>query len=330
MTLEDTKKLLEFTVTRDEDGERLDIFLSGQNILPTRSQVKRAVDEGMVWVDGVAVKPGHRLRAGNTVVVRQRCELQELALVPEDIPLEIPYEDSSIIVVNKPYGMVVHPAAGNYHGTLVNALLFHCKDLAGIGGTLRPGIVHRLDKNTSGLMVAAKSDEAHIGLAKQFKDHLVKKIYKVLVHGDTKEEEGFVDLSIGRHPSDRKKMSPQSRRGKEALTLWRVAERYGIVTLLDVRIKTGRTHQIRVHMNAIGHPVVGDEVYGNSKKRILAMKDGLPREILKKIKRQALHSSRIGFCHPVTGEYMEFSSSLPEDMAFVCEKLKEYIFDERV
>jgi 23S rRNA pseudouridine1911/1915/1917 synthase len=313
-----------FEVAEAESGERLDVFLSEQDISLTRSQVKRLADEGKVWVNSLNTKAGYRLRTGDSVVILKEAP-REYSLVPEEIPLDILFEDKAIVVVNKPPGMVVHPAAGNYQGTLVHALLFHCKDLSGIGGVLRPGIVHRLDKNTSGLMVVAKSDQAHTGLVKQFKKHLVKKDYRALVHGDVKAE-GVVDLSIGRHPVDGKRMSTKSRRGKEALTRWKVVERYGPATLLDIEIETGRTHQIRVHMNAVGHPVVGDTVYGNSKKRVNSVKDISVRNILKEMGRQALHSRTIGFFHPITEDYMEFSSSLPYDISSVCEKLGEYAF----
>lgn len=317
-------KLFEFLIAEPESGERLDLFLSKQELFLTRSQVKRVADEGKVWVNNRKVKPGYRLRAGDIVSIRKE-EPREYSLASEEIPLDVVFEDRSIIVVDKPPGMVVHPAAGNYSGTLVNALLFHCKDLSGIGGVLRPGIVHRLDKHTSGLIVAAKSDVAHRGLAAQFKEHLVTKVYKALVHGAVREE-GVVNLSIGRHPVDGKKMSTKSRRGKEAITRWSVVESYGPVTLLDVKIETGRTHQIRVHLNALGHPVVGDSVYGNSKKRIKDLRDTSLRTILNDVARQALHASRIGFRHPETGRYMEFSSPLPADIAPVCEKLREYAF----
>ena len=303
-----------------QSGERLDVFLSQKGSFGTRSQIKRAIEGGQIRVGGMDVKPKYRLKSGDLILVTRE-EPAEYDLVPEELPLDIYHEDVHILVVNKIAGMVVHPAAGNRSGTLVNALLFHCTDLSGIGGVKRPGIVHRLDKNTSGLMVVAKSDEAHVGLSKQFKEHLVTKIYRVLVHGDPKEPEGVIDLPIGRHPVDRKKMSTGSRRGKESLTRWRVEKRYGIATLLAVRIETGRTHQIRVHLNAIGYPVVGDTVYGNSKKRIETVQDNALRTALRKMPRQALHSSELRFRHPVTGTPMHFSSELPNDIVQVCAAL---------
>ncbi|MDO9514611.1 MAG: RluA family pseudouridine synthase [Syntrophales bacterium] len=314
----------EFTiiVPPAQSGERLDVFLSKQGPFGTRSQSKRAIEGGRILVGGMDVKPGCRLRSGDLILVTRE-EPVESDLTPEDLPLDIYYEDEHILVLNKLPGMVVHPAAGNRSGTLVNALLFHCTDLSGIGGVKRPGIVHRLDKNTSGLMVVAKSDEAHVNLAKQFKEHLVTKIYRVLVHGDPREGEGVIDLPIGRHPVDRKKMSTGSRRGRESLTRWRVEQRYGIATLLGVRIETGRTHQIRVHLNAIGFPVVGDAVYGNSKRRIEVVKDNTLQTILRKLHRQALHSSELRFHHPITDNPMHFSSELPDDMAQVCTALGE-------
>lgn len=308
------------TVPPAQSGERLDVFLSLQG-LGTRSQIKRGIEGGRIQVGDTTVKPKYRLKNGDLIRVLPE-EPEEYDCAPEDLPLDIRYEDPHILVVNKPSGMVVHPAAGNRSGTLVNALLFHCADLSGIGGVKRPGIVHRLDKNTSGLMVVAKSDAAHVNLAKQFKEHLVTKIYRVLVHGDPKEAEGVINLPIGRHPVDRKKMSTGSRRGKESLTRWRVEERYGIATLLGVRIETGRTHQIRVHLNAIGYPVVGDAVYGNSKKRIAMVNDNAGQTALKQMRRQALHSSELSFRHPATGDPLHFSSGLPDDMAQVCAALE--------
>jgi len=310
------------TVPSSQSGERLDLFLARQGGLGTRSQIKRAIEGGRIRVGGVTVKPQYRLKSGDLISVARETP-EEYDLVPEDLPLDIRYEDAHLLVINKRSGMVVHPAAGNYAGTLVNALLFHCTDLSGIGGVKRPGIVHRLDKNTSGLMVVAKSDEAHVNLARQFKEHRVTKIYRALVHGDPKESEGVIDLPIGRHPVDRKKMSTGSRRGKESLTFWRVEDRYGIATLLAVRIETGRTHQIRVHLNAIGYPVAGDTVYGNSPRRIAMVQDTAARTALMQMRRQALHASELHFRHPITDAPLHCVSELPDDMAQVCAALAQ-------
>ena len=316
------KEQLQFTIGQGEAGERLDIFLAHNANSFSRSQIQRVITEGNVRVNNLRVKSGYRLKEGDYVILTKEAP-KNYDVMPENIPLTIIYEDSSIIVLEKPAGMVVHPAAGNYSGTIVNALLFHCKDLSGVGGVLRPGIVHRLDKQTSGLLIAAKSDTAHKALSKQFKKHIVKKVYKALVHGNVKDENGLIELPVGRHPTDRKKMSTKSKRGKMAITRWKVIDRYDIATLLDIEIETGRTHQIRVHLNTIGYPVIGDAVYGNSKKRTIEIKDEVTRNILKRIKRQALHASRIGFHHPIDDHYMEFSSPLPDDMAYVCEALRQ-------
>lgn len=314
---------LDFKVEETGVGVRLDVFLAGANAVVSRSQAQRLIEEGCVFVNGVVEKASFRLRVGDTVTVRMP-EPEAYEVVPEDIPLDIVYEDEAIVVVNKPAGMVVHPAAGNFHGTLVNALLFHCRDLSGIGGVLRPGIVHRLDKDTSGLLVVARGEAAHVGLAQQFKEHRVKKAYTALVFGDAEGEEGSVELPVGRHPGDRKKMSVFSRRGKEALTRWKVVERFGVLTLLDVAIETGRTHQIRVHLNSIGHPILGDDVYGNSSRRLQAVRDTMLRSRLKGMRRQALHARGLGLYHPLTSRYLWFESPLPEDMQRVVAYLREY------
>jgi len=312
-----------YTVFSHEAGIRLDVFLAGRVPNLSRSQVRREIDEGQVWVNSGRVKASHKLKQGDIIYLQRRKPKMDAAF-PEDIPLKIVYEDPHLLVVDKPAGMVVHPAAGNYKGTLVNALLYHCKDLSGIGGVLRPGIVHRLDKQTSGLMLVAKSDLVHKALALQFKQHEIRKVYRALVYGDPKEETGLVDAPVGRHPTDRKKMSTKSRRGKEALTHWYVCERYGVVALLDVELKTGRTHQIRVHLSAVGYPVVGDFFYGSSQK-INSIHHPLLRSKLKAMHRQALHAAEIGFVHPVSREPLSFSSALPSDMAELCDFLRQMV-----
>jgi len=315
-TREGTKAV--FTVAPGEQGLRLDIFLSQKDAGLSRSQARRLIDGGEALVDGRPARASYRLRPGERVSLH-RPPPAPAGIVAEDIPLDIRYEDDAVLVVDKPAGMVVHPAAGNSRGTLVNALQFHCGRLSSVGGLMRPGIVHRLDKGTSGLMVIAKTDEAHRHLSEQFKKRRVSKHYTVLVHGDLREDEGVIDAPVGRHPVERKKMSTASRRGKAALTRWRVLERYGDCTLLEAQIETGRTHQIRVHLGAMGHPVVGDAVYGGSKRA--ADRTAL-RAALKRLARQALHAGRLSFLHPLTGRVMSFESPLPADMAEVIDFLK--------
>jgi 23S rRNA pseudouridine1911/1915/1917 synthase len=315
-------KVYEFIVTSGEAGIRLDIYLSRKEVELSRSQIKKSIADGLILVNHKNTKVSYRLKYGEHVHVSKRDPVL-YHVSPQDIPLTILHEDPYILVVDKPAGMVVHPAAGNYQGTLVNAILHHCKDLSGIGGVLRPGIVHRLDKDTSGLLVVAKSDQAHQGLAGLFKRHEVRKIYKALVYGDPKNNEGVIDAPVGRHSVDRKKMSTRSTRGKEALTRWQVYERYGVATLLNVDIVTGRTHQIRVHLTASGYPVVGDRVYGNPK-RANSIDSLFLRTTLQAMKRQALHAERISFVHPITRQDLTFSSPLPRDMAELCSILKEY------
>jgi 23S rRNA pseudouridine1911/1915/1917 synthase len=316
------RKSDEFIVASHEAGLRLDVYLSLKDLGLSRSQIKKSVDDKLVRVNGFHCKVSYRLRSGDTVEIDKR-EPVACHTLPQDIPLTIVYEDQHILVVDKPAGMVVHPAAGHVSDTMVNAILHHCKNLSGIGGILRPGIVHRLDKGTSGLLVVAKSDEAHQGLAGQFKRHEVRKTYKVLVYGNPKEDEGVMDVPVGRHPKDRKKMSTRSRRSKEAITRWRVLERFGMASMLDADIVTGRTHQIRVHLSALGHPVVGDMVYGNPK-RADAVQNTFIRSKLRSMKRQALHAARIGFVHPTTSQDMVFTSPLPNDMAQLADFLRKY------
>jgi 23S rRNA pseudouridine1911/1915/1917 synthase len=320
--LQEREDILNFRVTEKEGGMRLDLCLSAKGFSLSRAQIKKAADAGKIEVNGIPAKAGRRLKEGDKIVF-EKPKLDECEAVPEDIPLNIVYEDGSFVVIDKPAGMVVHPAAGNYSGTLVNAHLFHCKDLSGIGGVMRPGIVHRLDKGTSGLLVAAKSDEAHRGLAAQFKGREVRKTYHALVYGNVKGDSGLIDAPVGRDLSDRKKMSTRTRRGKDARSRWRVSERYGAATLLEVDIETGRTHQIRVHLASLGYPVVGDAVYGGSN-RARTIADPVIRERMKGMRRPALHAGRLAFSHPLTGSLMSFVSPLPEDMAGLCNFLREH------
>ena len=282
-----------FTVPPGEGGLRLDCYLAGKEPGLSRAQIQKAVAEGRVRVNDRPAKAGRKVKAADIIAISIP-EAQPSGVAPEAIPLTILYEDASLLVVDKPAGMVVHPAAGHPGGTLVNALLHHCRDLSGIGGVLRPGIVHRLDKDTSGLLVAAKSDAAHRGLAGQFKRHEVAKTYQALVYGDPQTDGGRIEAAVGRHPTDRKRMSTTSRRGRSAVSVWRVRERFGCAALLEVAIETGRTHQIRVHLTALGHPVVGDTVYGGAG-RIRSVGDAEVRARMKAMERQALHAWRLGF-----------------------------------
>jgi len=287
-----------FTVTDAEQGVRVDQFLVEKLSNMSRSQIQRLIKEGCVTVNGKAVKAGQKLNQHGMVA----CTLPEpkpLALEREAIPLTILYEDHSLLVVDKPAGMVVHPGAGNSSGTLVNALLHHCKNLSGIGGVYRPGIVHRLDKDTSGLLIVAKDDLSHTRLSEQLKERTLERTYLALVHGQFDVEEGVIHAPIGRHHIDRKKMWV-NHRGKEAITFYRIVERFETSTFLEVRLKTGRTHQIRVHMAYLHHPLVGDRRYGGKQEKFLP--------------RQALHASTLTFTHPLKGTLMSFTSPLPEDM----------------
>lgn len=294
--------------------ERLDRFLAESLPEQTRAQLKRLIDEGRVLLDESRVKAGCRLKGGEVVLV-DIPEPTPVEAVSEDIPLNILFEDEHLIVIDKPAGMVVHPAPGHEAGTLVNALLHHCGDLAGIGGVLRPGIVHRLDKDTSGVMVATKNDAAHQAMAAQFKRHSIRRQYLALVHGLVAADSGTVDQPIGRHPVDRKKMSGKSRQGRRAVTHWKVLKRFDQDRLswLQLTLETGRTHQIRVHFAEMNHPLVGDPVYGSPKKTG-TIKDFELRNLVETLARQALHARLLGFEHPATGEYLEFRSEPPEDL----------------
>lgn len=301
-----------FIVDSLNANKRLDIFLSEQTLPLTRSHIKKLITAQSITVNKQKEKAALRLKIGDSIEV---ClpEPREARAEPENIPLDVLYEDASIILVNKPAGMVVHPAAGNYSGTLVNALLFHCSFIQGVGGVLRPGIVHRLDKGTSGVLVVAKNDPAHQNLSRQFKNHSVKKIYTALVHGQMAEDEGFIDMKIGRHSYDRKKMSTHTKKGRFAVTHWKVMRRFSDFSLLEVSIQTGRTHQIRVHLSWAQHPILGDSVYG-SKKRLTHIKSDILRNQCTALQRPFLHATLLGFEHPDTHCYQEFVAPLPQPL----------------
>ena len=299
-----------FVVSQESVGERIDRWLVENVESLTRSSVQRLIDEECVLVNQKATTKNYKLRLGD-VVDLYTPELKELDVEAEEIPLDIVYEDEHLLVVNKPKGMVVHPAAGNYSGTLVNALMAHCKgSLSGINGVMRPGIVHRIDKKTSGLLIVAKSDAAHVGLAEQIKVHSFTRIYEAVVCGNLKDDSGTIDAPIGRHPVDRKKMCVTEKNSKNAVTHYEVLARYNGFTHVRVKLETGRTHQIRVHMSYIGHSVAGDEVYG-------------PKKPLKELDGQCLHAKVIGFEHPITREYLEFESELPKYFSDFILKLKK-------
>ncbi len=298
-----------FQISGQDHGKRLDQILAAAGLNLSRSQAKKLIEGGAVLLNGKKTKPSASVKTGDQVSGTLPSP-KPLPLEPEALPLTVLYEDASIIVIDKPSGLVVHPAPGNPSGTLVNALIHHCKDLAGINGVLRPGIVHRLDKGTSGVMVVAKDDEAYRELTKQFKNRIIDKVYLAIARGRFSENEGVIDLAIGRHPTERKRMSTHARRGRAALTRWKVSERFDGLTLLEIFPKTGRTHQIRVHLSAMGHPLLGDPLYGKKG----APHDAVLRESSKRLKRQALHAYRLGFVHPRTGERVEFLSPLPPDI----------------
>lgn len=297
------------TLTLDKDAERLDSALSRLVPALSRSQIQRLIGQGSVTRAGIPVKKNEKLPAG-TVLELEIPEIRETPLEAQQIPLEICYEDADVIVVNKPKGLVVHPAPGHPDGTLVNALLAHCGDsLSGIGGEKRPGIVHRIDKDTSGLIIAAKNDLAHTRLAAQLKDHSLARTYVCIVCGNVKDDAGTIDAPIGRHPTDRKKMAVTAKNSRSAVTHWRVLERFAGYTLVECRLETGRTHQIRVHMAYRGHPILGDTVYGHKKPE-------LGQES------QCLHARELCFLHPRTGEQVTVSCGLPDYFAALLEKLR--------
>ncbi|HWI63752.1 MAG TPA: RluA family pseudouridine synthase [Symbiobacteriaceae bacterium] len=295
-----------------ETGEaRLDAYVAAQQEVGlSRSRIKALIDEGHLTVNGTVTKKASQSVLPGDAIRLEVPDPKPYDLTAEEIPLDVVYEDEDVLVVNKPRGMVVHPAAGNWTGTLVHAVLDHVDDLEGIGGELRPGIVHRLDKDTTGLLVIAKNERSMAALQDQIRTHTARRIYWALVHGNTMPDAGRVEAPIGRHPGDRKRMAVNTKTGKEATTHFKVLERFKHYALLECRLETGRTHQIRVHLSFIGHPVVGDGVYGTRKAHL-----DMPG--------QALHAKKLGFYHPSTNEWMEFETELPADMAAAIQRIRE-------
>lgn len=299
----------DWVIEPGEEGERIDKYLAEVSEDWTRSQVQKWIKEGLAEVNGQPAKGNYRLSADDEVTLRVPPAV-ELNIQPEQMDLDVAYEDSDVIVINKPRGLVVHPGAGHYTGTLVNALLHHCQDLSGINGVLRPGIVHRIDKDTSGLLMVAKNDKAHLSLAHQLKEHTVNRKYLALVQGVIPHEKGTIDAPIGRDPKNRQQMAVVFENSKEAVTHFAVLERFAEHTLVELKLETGRTHQIRVHMKYIGYPLVGDPKYG-------------PKGDQAEIEGQALHAAVLGFNHPRTEEYLEFTAPMPEDMVKLAEQFRQ-------
>jgi 23S rRNA pseudouridine1911/1915/1917 synthase len=305
----------EIVVDQSEAGQRIDVFLSEKTGV-TRSQIQKLIECGHVSTESRAVSRSYRVKPHDVISLRTAAQNIQ-GLVPEPIPVGLFYKDTHIIVADKPAGMVVYPAAGHSRGTLMNAIAYHSEKLASIGAPLRPGVVHRLDKDTSGVMVVALDDAAYYNLVQQFRERAIHRRYVVLVYGNLKNDIGEIALPIGRSESDRKKMSTKTRKAKEAVTRWKVLKRFGCATLIEAQLGTGRTHQIRVHCASIGHPVIGDKTYGK-KTEIEIEKKKIP------VLRQMLHAQTLGFRHPATGEYMEFSSPVPGDMSEILGILSEY------
>ena len=299
-----------FTIETDDVNKRVDVFLNEEMEDVSRSALQKNIEKGNITVNGEKISKNYKLRLGD-IVEAELPPPENIDIVPEDIPLDIMYEDDDLIVINKSQNMVVHPAPGHYTGTLVNALMFHCGDnLSGINGVLRPGIVHRIDKDTSGVLVIAKSDLAHKGLSEQLAEHSMKRVYNAIVYNSFSEESGTVDRNIDRSKNDRKKMAVVMQGGRNAVTHYKVIEKLGKYTWVELQLETGRTHQIRVHISYIGHPLLGDPVYG-------------PKKCPFNLNGQVLHAKVLGFIHPRTGEYMEFNSELPDYFSSLIERLKK-------
>lgn len=298
----------EISIVSDVENERIDVYIAGKFTEMSRSSVQKLIADGMITVNSKSIKANYKLKKDDEINITIP-EPEPLDIIAENIPIDIVYEDDDLAVINKPQGMVVHPAPGHYTKTLVNGLMYHLKNLSSINGVMRPGIVHRLDKNTSGMMLVAKNDKSHNFLAKCLKDHSINRIYYALVEGNIRDDNGVVDAPLGRSEKDRKKRTVTTKNSKNAITNYWVIERYGKYTLLKLKLQTGRTHQIRVHMRYIGHPVVGDDIYGSKTNKF-----GLNGQLL--------HSKSVGFIHPSTGEYMEFDSELPEYFSEVLRKIR--------
>ena len=299
-----------FTIETDDVNKRVDVFLNEEMEDVSRSALQKNIEKGNITVNGEKISKNYKLHLGD-IVEAELPPPENIDIVPEDIPLDIMYEDDDLIVINKSQNMVVHPAPGHYTGTLVNALMFHCGDnLSGINGVLRPGIVHRIDKDTSGVLVIAKSDLAHKGLSEQLAEHSMKRVYNAIVYNSFSEESGTVDRNIDRSKNDRKKMAVVMQGSRNAVTHYKVIEKLGKYTWVELQLETGRTHQIRVHMSYIGHPLLGDPVYG-------------PKKCPFNLNGQVLHAKVLGFIHPRTGEYMEFNSELPDYFSSLIERLKK-------
>jgi len=302
--------LTEYLVVENDGGERIDRYLADNFEDKSRSYLQKLIKDGQVKVNGKPVKSNYRLVFDDRVEIYMP-EVKEPDIDPENIPLDILYEDKDVLLVNKPKQMVVHPAPGHYSGTLVNAIMYHCgNELSGINGVMRPGIVHRIDMDTTGSLVICKNDMAHQSLSEQLKEHSINRIYEAIVHGNLKQDEGTVNAPIGRHPTDRKKMSIYAKNGREAVTHYKVLERFGNYTHIQCKLETGRTHQIRVHMSSIGHPLVGDMVYGPAK---------CP---FPNLQGQTLHARTLGFIHPTTNEYLEVNAPLPDYFTSLINKLR--------
>ncbi|NOY58087.1 MAG: RluA family pseudouridine synthase [Calditrichaeota bacterium] len=317
------EKSLEITVPEGKEKERLDKFLANQLPSVTRAKLKRLVDEERVTIDGQPTKAGHTIRPGEVVRIAFPAR-HETEILSEEIPLDIIYEDEYLLVVDKPPGMVVHPAFGNMSGTLVNALLAHCQQLSGVGGDKRPGLVHRLDKDTSGLLVVAKDDVTHVGLAKQLSAHKIEREYRAVVWGHLKQKSGRIEAALARSPKDRTRMMIHPD-GKHAITNYEVLEEHPITSYLKLNLETGRTHQIRVHLASLGHPVFSDATYGGRGKQLAGLnktRSQFVTRLLQEFKRQMLHARTLVFIHPITQELVRFDSPVPQDMVRLLEILR--------